>query len=313
MKNYTKKGVIASITIMLFLASSFLIFLLQPWIVFLINVGEMLIFGLVFRYVRIPRLVFILGCLVCISFAVINILFPQVFCPQIAKLSAPEMLDSNINAYRIFMIIFSVAMLLFIGFIFYVNFFDADVGYNEFPEDVSLTGILGVMGAIIGMVAMFVSAMPDIFNCIFLMPIMAIHSALSWFIKCYRRGWVRNRDSYITKHAYDINTMSDDLSFLDEMNKNTYNVTDENGEQRRINYDGKSLYSKCSDDKGDMWETTDGGAHFKKCGVRKIRDENGIEKIIYGSSDEAGFKRYYTDKAGNSFESDDGGDTVHEG
>lgn len=312
MKNYTKKGVIASITIMLFLASSFLTFLLQPWIVMLINVGEMLIFGLVFRYVKIPRWVFILGCLVCISFALINILIPEVACPDIVQLSTPKKLDTYIGEYKILMIIMSVVMLLFIGFIFYVNFFDGDVDhYDEFPEDVSLTGILGIMGAIIGLSAIFVSSMPKTENSIFLMPILAIYSAVSWFIKCYRRGWVRNRDRDITSHVYDINSISDNEAFIDKPDKKTYTTIDENGEQRRIYYDGKSLYAKCFDDNGDMWETTDGGAHFKKCGIRKIRDEYGIEKILYGSSDEAGFKRYYTDKEGNTFESTDGGNTVH--
>lgn len=103
---------------------------------------------------------------------------------------------------------------------------------------------------------------------------------------------------------------SDGSSVSSQFNKKTYKVTDENGEKRTIKYDGKSQIAKCVDDNGDTWETSDGGAHFTKCGLRKIKDEDGLDKYIYGSADECGFKRNYSDKAGNTYESDDGGDTV---
>lgn len=91
-------------------------------------------------------------------------------------------------------------------------------------------------------------------------------------------------------------------------NKRTYKVFDESsGEFRFIEYDGESLYAQCRDNKGDTWETFDGGAHFKKCGVYKIKGEDGLDKYIYSTSVVAGI---YSDRAGNTYESDDGGMTV---
>ncbi len=93
-------------------------------------------------------------------------------------------------------------------------------------------------------------------------------------------------------------------------NKRIYKVIDENGEVRTLDYNGKDIYAKCKDDKGELWETFDGGKTFRKCDLYKIKDDNGQDKYIYDVS--GGGKSIFTDGQGGTYESDDGGMTIVE-
>lgn len=98
--------------------------------------------------------------------------------------------------------------------------------------------------------------------------------------------------------------------FSSVANKRVYKVIDENGEVRVLDYDGKDIYAKCKDDKGEWWETSDGGSTFRKCDLYKIKDDLGRDKYIRDVS--GGGKRIFTDGKGGTYESDDGGITVTE-
>lgn len=101
-----------------------------------------------------------------------------------------------------------------------------------------------------------------------------------------------------------------DAEFSSVANKKVYKVIDENGEVRTLDYNGKDLYSKCKDDKGEWWETADGGSTFRKCDLYKIKDDVGHDKYTRDVS--GGGKRIFTDGQGGTYESDDGGMTVTE-
>lgn len=101
-----------------------------------------------------------------------------------------------------------------------------------------------------------------------------------------------------------------DVEFSTVANKRVYKVIDENGEVRILDYNGKDIYSKCKDDKGEWWETADGGSTFRKCDLYKIKDDDGNDKYIRDVS--GGGKRIFTDGQGGTYESEDGGMTVTE-
>lgn len=100
------------------------------------------------------------------------------------------------------------------------------------------------------------------------------------------------------------------VEFSTVANKKVYKVVDENGEVRTLDYNGKDIYAKCKDDKGEWWETADGGSTFRKCDLYKIKDDDGNNKYIRDVG--GGGKRIFTDGQGGTYESDDGGMTVTE-
>lgn len=98
------------------------------------------------------------------------------------------------------------------------------------------------------------------------------------------------------------------VSFTETVNKKVYKIIDENGEVRTISYDGTQTYAKCVDDKGEWWETFDGGSTFRKCGEFKIKHDDGTETRL---RDVSGANSLLEDDLGGLYESEDGGKTVH--
>lgn len=305
MVKYTKKGIIGSVTILTFLVSSFLVFFIQPWIVLVVNGVEMLLFGLIFRYTRIPRAVFFIGILIYLAFAAIVILFPLNVCHgMIEYISTKNPNESRLNQliwdYRLFMIIVSALTLLFTGFVFYVNFFDSDVGYDEYPEDVSLTGVLGSVGGILIMLSWISGALSSGDTPLLLAPLFfaALHSALTWFIKCLMRGWVRECIS-VRKPEYDIYSISESKEYSSKSNSK-YRVTDEKGVSHTLTYSGGV---EAVDETGAVWITQNGGYSFRKQGLYIYTDPDGNKEYLiapYATLGET-WPSHLVDKNGKSY------------
>lgn len=99
-----------------------------------------------------------------------------------------------------------------------------------------------------------------------------------------------------------------DMPFSETANKKIYKVIDENGEVRTLEKLTADAYEKCKDNRGDWWETYDGGKTFAKCGLRSIKNEDGTTTQLRDVG--GGTGALYEDDLGILYESEDGGKTV---
>ena len=167
--------VIASVLVLLFISSTFLAFILPLWVVFVINVVEMLVFGLLFRCVRISSIVFIISFVIVITMSILFIIY------------GVQYVNIDLISYRIVSIIFCVLVVAFIGFMIYVNWFDSDVDEPMVASAINLTGLLGSCGGWI-IIMLIIDFAGNLTILLLGCAAAIVHSALTWFIKCFRSG-----------------------------------------------------------------------------------------------------------------------------
>ncbi len=171
----------ASILIVLFILSTCLLLVLPLWLVLVINTCEMLIYGIVFRRVRISPVVFIIAGVIVIAMSVLFIIY------------GIRLVNMDLFTYRFVSIGFCVLVVAFIGFMVYVNWFDDDVDDPMVASTINLTGLLGIVGGWI-IILLIIDFAGNLTILVLGCAAAIVHSALTWLIKCLRCGFARFPD-----------------------------------------------------------------------------------------------------------------------
>ncbi|MDE6028697.1 MAG: hypothetical protein K2F90_00030 [Clostridiales bacterium] len=178
-------SIIAAILIILFILSGFLIFVLRPWIVLVINGAEMLIYGIVFRRVGVSYVFVIITYVIIVVLSILIVVFRHDF-------------DLNWSA-----IIYTVLVGVFIGLTVFITFFQ----FHESRYPASAVNVTGPLGCIGGWAVLILFAPTEFGSFITGFIIAILYSVLTWFIKACITGWINDSDdggSGGTSKTYDI-------------------------------------------------------------------------------------------------------------